>query len=173
MGLPKQLLPIRWRSLLQDVAEIGITVAQLEKSKMELTQIHDRNLQMAKIFMATLAEGAMDRLMIFWAEDGVLEFPFHPPNTPDRIVGKPALTEYFQGTTSTKKPSAFPITGSYPMLDPNFVFMEFDGQLQNLKTGEHYTNKYCVLLQFNEAGEVKLFREFFNSLKRQQFEVHN
>jgi hypothetical protein len=59
---------------------------------MELTQIYDRNLQMAKVFMETLAEGTMDRFMIFGAEDGVLEFPFHPPNTRDRIVSKPART---------------------------------------------------------------------------------
>jgi uncharacterized protein len=137
---------------------------------MTLSDVHQRNLQATKDFMATLANGDMEQLMTFWAEDGVLEFPFHPPGSPDRVVGKSALTDFFQGTKTTIKTSAFPISGSYPMLDPSFVFIEFDGQLQNLRTGEHYTNKYCVLLQFNEAGEVKLFREFFDSLKRQRFE---
>ena len=138
---------------------------------MEATAIHQQNLQTAKKFMETLATGDMDKLMNFWAEDGILEFPFHPPGTSDRVEGKSNIAQYFNGTTGKKKPFAFPITGSYPMLDPQLVLIEFDGKLQNMVTGEHYTNKYVVLFQFNEAGKVTLFREYFDSLKRQQFET--
>lgn len=138
---------------------------------MELTKTHQQNLQTAKEFMSTLAAGDMDKLMNFWAEDGILEFPFYPPGTRDRVEGKSNIAEYFNGTTVKKKPFAFPITGSYPMLDPQLVLIEFEGKLQNMVTGEHYTNKYVVLFQFNEAGKVTLFREYFDSLKRQQFET--
>lgn len=139
---------------------------------MELTATHQQNLQTAKDFMATLTGGNMDKLMGFWADEGVLEFPFHPPGAADRVEGKSNITEYFNGTTGKKKPLDFPITGSYPMLDPKLVLIEFEGKLQNLVTGEHYTNKYCVLFQFNEVGKVTLFREYFDSLKRQQFETY-
>ena len=40
---------------------------------MELSEIHQQNLQTAQIFMETLAAGDMTKLMTFWAEDGVLE----------------------------------------------------------------------------------------------------
>ena len=140
---------------------------------MKPTATHQQNLQTAKDFMATLAKGDMKQLMSFWAEDGVLEFPFHPPNAHDRIEGKSNITEYFKGTEGKKKPLAFPIKGSYPMLDPKMVLIEFDGNLQNLVTGEHYTNKYVVLFQFNETGKVTLFREYFDSLKRQKYETFN
>ena len=138
---------------------------------MELTETHQQNLQTAKDFMATLAEGNMEKLMDLWAEDGVLEFPFHPPGASDRVEGKSNITEYFNGTKGKKKPLAFPITGSYPMLDPKLVLIEFEGKLQNLVTGENYTNQYVVLFQFNETGKVTLFREYFDSLKRQKFET--
>ena len=111
--------------------------------------------------------------MNFWADDGVLEFPFHPPGASDRVEGKSNITKYFGGTEGKKKPLAFPITGSYPMLDPTMVLIEFEGKLQNLVTEEHYTNKYVVLFQFNEAGKVTLFREYFDSLKRQKYETYN
>lgn len=137
---------------------------------MELSEIHNRNLHTAQKFMETLASGDMEKLMTFWAENGVLEFPFHPPGAPDQIVGKSAIDAYFQETTGNKKARAFPITGAYPMLDPHFVFLEFDGELENLVTGEQYTNKYCVLFKFNADGAVTLFREYFDSLKRQRFE---
>ena len=140
---------------------------------MELTEIHQINLQTAKDFMATLAEGNMDKLMDFWAEDGVLEFPFHPPDAHDRIEGKSKIAEYFQGTEGKKKPLAFPIKDSYPMLDPKMVLLEFQGQLQNMVTKERYTNEYVVLFGFNEAGQVTLFREYFDSLKRQKYETFN
>lgn len=140
---------------------------------MEMTQTHQKNLQTAKDFLNTLADGDMAKLMTYWAADGILEFPFHPPGAPDRVEGKAEITSYFAGTVGKKKPFAFPITGIYPMLDPSLVFVEFDGELQNMVTQEHYTNKYCVLFQFNDAGEVTLFREYFDSLKRQQFETHS
>lgn len=138
---------------------------------MELTKTHQQNLQTAKDFMATLAKGDMNKLMNFWAENGVLEFPFHPPGEHERVEGKSNITEFFNGTEGKKKPLAFPITGSYPMLDPQMVLLEFEGKLQNMVTREHYTNKYVVLFQFNEAGKVTLFREYFDSLKRQKYET--
>lgn len=137
---------------------------------MQPSAMHQQNLQTAKDFMKTLAAGDMKKLMTFWSSDGVLEFPFHPPEAPDRIVGKSAITDYFEGTTGKKKPFSFPIKGSYSMLDPSFVLIEFDGELQNLLTGENYTNKYCALFQFDELGKMILFREYFDSLKRQQFD---
>ena len=56
--------------------------------------------------MATLAAKDMDKLMDFWAEDGVLEFPFHPPGAHDRVEGKSNISEYFSGTEGKKKPKA-------------------------------------------------------------------
>ena len=38
---------------------------------MELTKTHQQNLQTAKDFMATLAEGDMNKILNFWAENGV------------------------------------------------------------------------------------------------------
>ena len=73
---------------------------------MQLTQAHQQNLQTARDFMATLAEGNMEKLMDFWAEDGVLEFPFHPPGAHARVEGKSNIAEYFQGTEGKKKPLA-------------------------------------------------------------------
>jgi ketosteroid isomerase-like protein len=37
--------------------------------------------QLARAFMETLGKGDMETLMTFWADDGVLEFPFHPPSS--------------------------------------------------------------------------------------------
>lgn len=42
---------------------------------MEMTQTHQKNLQTAKDFLNTLADGNMTKLMTYWAGDGVLEFP--------------------------------------------------------------------------------------------------
>lgn len=35
--------------------------------------------QLACEFMSTLAKGDIETLMTYWSDDGVLEFPFHPP----------------------------------------------------------------------------------------------
>lgn len=122
--------------------------------------------------MSTLAKGDMETLMTYWAEDGVLEFPFHPPGAVERVQGKQAISEYFNGTKGYKQPTSFPITASYPLEGGNGVILEFDGHLKNTQTGELYTNSYIVVFKFRE-GKLILFREFFDSLKRQKYESHN
>ncbi|BAZ11641.1 hypothetical protein NIES4071_34670 [Calothrix sp. NIES-4071] len=75
-------------------------------------------------------------------------------------------------TKGYKQPTSFPITASYPLEGGNGVILEFYGHLKNTQTGEQYTNSYIVVFKFRE-GKLILFREFFDSLKRQKYESHN
>ena len=128
------------------------------------------NIALAERFLALLAASEMEQVSAMFAADAVLQFPFRPPGANDDVRGGAAIAEYFQATTGYKKPESFPIKEVYPGLDPDVVFVEFEGNLVNTLTGERYSNDYIVLFRFRD-GLIVQFREFFDSLRRAQFDA--
>ncbi|MBE9042655.1 nuclear transport factor 2 family protein [Oscillatoriales cyanobacterium LEGE 11467] len=135
------------------------------------TDLHRQSIAVALQWLETLGNGDMETLMTLWHENGVLEFPFNPEGAGrDRVEGFEDLSDYFQGTKGHKKPIAFPVKAIYPGADPEWLVVEFIGRLLNTKTNQEYSNEYIVVIRVHE-GKVILFREFFNSIKRKQFEL--
>ncbi|WP_227268705.1 nuclear transport factor 2 family protein [Roseobacter weihaiensis] len=129
-----------------------------------VTPAHDITIQVATGFLETLGRGDMESLMTLWHDKGRLEFPFSP-NAQAPVVGIDNLRSYFLGTKGYKKPRGFPIKAIYPGADPEWVIIEFHGDLTNTRTGKEYSNEYVVVVQVKDS-KVILFREFFDSLKR-------
>ena len=117
----------------------------------------------------TLGQNDIPAFLGLWAEDGRLEYPFQLDGQPKEIVDKPALTQHFQAGTSRKKPRGFLVKRVYPLADPALVLVEFNGKLTNLKTQQDYDSSYVALFRFKD-GKPTLFREFFDSRKRQLYE---
>ena len=68
-----------------------------------------------------------------------------------------------------KKPRGFPLKAIDSGADPQWVVVEFHGDLTNTKTGEDDGNEGVVVFRVID-GKVALFREFYDSLKRQKNE---
>ena len=131
-----------------------------------LTDRHRETIEMGRRFLETLGAGDMDALMELFHEDASLEFPF---GDEEPIQGIDALRRYFGQTGGYKKPRGFPVKRVYPGADPEWVVIEFHGDLTNVKTGEDYTNEYIVVIRVTD-GKVALFREFFDTAVRQERE---
>ncbi|KIC48370.1 nuclear transport factor 2 family protein [Tateyamaria sp. ANG-S1] len=129
-----------------------------------VTKAHDATIEAATHFLETLGRGDMETLMTLWHDDGRLEFPFSP-HAQAPVVGIENLRTYFSRTKGYKKPRGFPIKAVHPGADPEWVIIEFHGDLTNTRTGKDYSNEYVVIVQVTN-GKVILFREFFDSLKR-------
>lgn len=129
-----------------------------------VTHAHDTTIRAATDFLETLGRGDMESLMTLWHDDGRLEFPFSP-KAQAPVVGIDDLRTYFLGTKGYKKPRGFPIKAIHPGVDPEWVIIEFHGDLTNTQTGKDYSNEYVVVVRVKN-GKVILFREFFDSLKR-------
>lgn len=136
-----------------------------------LTDNHCKSIRIATTWLETLGRGDMEGVIKLWHREGVLEFPFNPPDAgPERIVGIDDLGRYFRGTEGYKQPLSFPVKAIYPCADPEWLVIEFTGNLINTKTDQTYSNEYVVVVRVSE-GKVILFREFFDSLKRKQHEL--
>lgn len=133
-----------------------------------LSDAHKSTIAAATRFLETLGKGDMEGLMPLWHENGRLEFPFSPNGHPP-VEGIERLRDYFLGTRGRKSPKGFPIKGIYPGSDPDWVVVEFRGDLTNTKTGEDYSNEYIAVMQM-VGGKVHLFREYFDSVKRMRYE---
>ena len=128
------------------------------------------NIETAKSFLDLLVAGDMEAVADLFAEDGILEFPFRPAGANESVKGQAAIRAYFLATKGYKKPESYPIKAIYPGLDPNLLFVEFEGNLVNTLTGERYSNDYIVLFRFRD-GKIVQFREFFDSLHRAQHDA--
>lgn len=49
------------------------------------------------------------------------------------------------------------------MIDPNWVLVEYRGQIEVLATDRSYNNHYCGLFQLHN-GKICLFREYYNPI---------
>lgn len=134
-----------------------------------LTKQHHETAALVEKWLGRLGKSNMDGVMELWHSEGALEFSFDP-NTPEkRITGSADISAYFHQTGGYKKPRGFTIKAIYPCADPEWATVEFKGELTRTDTGQDYSNAYIAVVRVID-GKMKLFREFFDSHKRRQFE---
>ena len=130
------------------------------------TETHQQTIDVATEFLHTLGRGDMETLMKLWHDNGRLEFPFSPTGE-EPVEGIDQLRSYFEATQGYKKPYGCSIKAVIPAANPDCVVVEFHGDLIDTRTDELYDNEYIAIVRVRDR-RVILFREFFDSLKRQK-----
>jgi uncharacterized protein len=98
-----------------------------------------------------------------FAVDGVAEFPFAPSGYPQRLDGRPALTEYLRDYTNYFDVRA--VTGKtvHQTVDPEIVVLEFEVDGIAVQTNRPYRMCYiCVITA--RRGEIVRYRDYWNPL---------
>ena len=116
----------------------------------------------AHAFLDTLSAKDMDAWAALWAEDAVQEMPFAPEGFPREVRGKPALVRHYSNLPATSGRMVFLDRVERPLLDPDFVLLEYRGEIEILPTGRRYDNTYAGLFGFDRQGLIRLFREYFD-----------
>ncbi|MBO6639068.1 MAG: nuclear transport factor 2 family protein [Roseitalea sp.] len=127
---------------------------------------------LVEAFLQRLIDADVDAIADILTEDAVFEFPFAPEGQPKAIKGRDGIAAYFRKTFPKKRITAVTRCLTYEMADPSTVFQEFDCALLDVETGARHDNNYCALYDLRD-GKIALFREYYNSVVRQQKEgVH-
>lgn len=116
----------------------------------------------ARDFLDRLTSGDVDGAISNFAADGVAEWPFAFEPIPTRIEGRDAIHAVHAAIPSVYSRVAFHITATYPMSDPEWVAVEYRGDMETV-TGAPYQNTYVSLFRVVDE-KIVLFREHYNPL---------
>lgn len=98
------------------------------------------------------ADGVLD----MFAEDGVLEFPYAPP---DRVTGKPALRAYFAEVEGLLSIAAM----THRSDDGGTFVIEFRCNGTATETGRRYRQRYMSVIT-PRHGRIVRYRDYWNPL---------
>ncbi len=115
-------------------------------------------------FLSVLETKQIDNLLTIWDENGIFELPFShnfshkavPGLHHPKFEGRQRIYELFQGVGAAKD-FEFQDIAFYPMVDAEWVFVEFLGNVKQLDMGIKYINQYCALARVRQ-GKMLLFR---------------
>ncbi len=128
-------------------------------------QVRDRNEQIVRKFLSLLATKQLDQWLELWADEGVQETPFAPPTFPPYIRGKAEIEQLYSNLPKIYGDTSFPGLQIYPMLDPDWVLIEYQIEAEITTSNQLYTNRYCGLFHLRDLdGKILLYKAYFNPL---------
>lgn len=113
-------------------------------------------------FLTGLENKDMETVNSLWTDYAVHDMPYVPKGWEHQLVGKEALVAQYASWPQVTGEASF--TDSlifYSMTDPQAIFVEFDGIVEVLATGETYRQTYGCLFHV-EDGKITLYREYFD-----------
>lgn len=112
-------------------------------------------------FFAALEEMDIPRFLNVWADDGVQEMPYAPGAFPRRLAGKAALERQYGPLPAAFVGMKFTVHRLEATAHPGTVLAEFQGSIA-LKNGGRYDNTYVGVFEFNAAGKLARYVEYFD-----------
>ncbi|MDQ0382814.1 nuclear transport factor 2 family protein [Amycolatopsis thermophila] len=111
-------------------------------------------------FMGALCRLDIDDYLAFWAEDGVMEFPFMADPAARQSVGRDAIAVRFSKVPRVYESFAFEDVHIRPLYEDGSYVVEMRGRAR-LKNGRPYDNTYITMVRVR-AGKVQEWREYFD-----------
>lgn len=125
------------------------------------SDMREHNIQLIYAFLDFLEQKDLNKWIDLWAEDGQQINPFAPKGFPRTISGKNALFHHWKGIPKSYGRMVFKHREVYSTLNPDVIFVEFQGEIEVLATGKNYNNKYCCRFTFLN-GKVISYVEYFD-----------
>lgn len=96
-----------------------------------------------------------------WAEDGVLEFPFAQPGSPQRIDGRAAVRAYLRDYPDLLDVREVPERVVHRTEDPDVLIVEFTVNGVVVATDKPYTMRYIAVITVRD-GEIQHYRDYWS-----------
>ena len=103
----------------------------------------------------------MDELQNRYAVDGVLELPNRPSGLKRTMTGRDEIGKFLRTLPKALSSLKFPERRIYSTTTPNLAVAEYKG-VGLTHQGRPYDNTYIAVFQFNDDGEILLWREYFD-----------
>jgi ketosteroid isomerase-like protein len=126
------------------------------------TERDEANIAVAKEFFDSFKDGDLDRFAAIWDEDGVLEFPFAPPELAPMVNrelrGAEAIVEWARSVRPLGADVNFAVSSIRPLLEEDVLLVEMSEESRF----EHGTTLEAALVAIVTLRNGKLlhWREF-------------
>ena len=109
----------------------------------------------------------MEGFIALFTEDGVMEFPFAPPDRPHEVVGTSALRGYLIDYPSRLDIREIKDLRLHGTTDPGVVVAELTATGFVTATGQPYELRYVAVVTFRD-GRIARYRDYWNPLAVQE-----
>ena len=123
-----------------------------------------RNIQTVRTFFNLLEKEDIRAFSDLFAENGKQINPYHSNLFPAEIATRKGIYEFWKHVPGNFEGMQFPLEKIMPFEDPHWVAVKFRGKKKKKNNGGFYENDYFCIFQFNEAGEILEYHEYFNPL---------
>jgi uncharacterized protein len=112
-------------------------------------------------FLAALETFDPERIIPFFADEAIVEFPFAVEGHPRFIRGIADITNFFGRAARVFKSIKFLDVEVFPMADPDLAFGEFRSSGVLTRGGIAFANTYVVSARVHN-GHLVSYREFYD-----------
>jgi uncharacterized protein len=116
-----------------------------------------------EFFVNNLITPKWDTLLELLADDAVVEFPFAPPNRPEKLTGKREIVSYFDLLKKRVRLDEVHLIAAHKTTDPNVIILQAEGKGQTIPDGRPFEPKYIDILTFRDGLIVRL-QDYWNPL---------
>ncbi|GAA1369662.1 nuclear transport factor 2 family protein [Streptomyces beijiangensis] len=102
-----------------------------------------------------------------WDEDGVLEFPFAPPDWPGRLEGRQAVAAYMRHYPDHVDLHGFPDVKIHQTAAPETIVVEMRGVGRLVETDSPFDMTYIAVVTVKD-GQFTSYRDYWNPLAIRQ-----
>ena len=125
--------------------------------------VREKNLKSIHTFLNLLEQKDLDTWIDLWDENGQQINPYAPKGFPRILSGKNAILHHWSGIPNAYGRIAFSDRKIYPTLDPNVIYLEFQGEIEVLANNKNYNNSYCCRFTFSQ-GKISSYVEYFDPI---------
>lgn len=97
------------------------------------------------------------------AEDGVMEFPYAPPDGVRALSGRTELVSYLERLGGLLELTSYRDLRVYRTTDPGVVVLEFTAQGRGVQSGLPYEGPYISVITVRD-GHIRHYRDYWNPL---------
>lgn len=136
----------------------------MNQQSLQMTEQHQRAARTINDFLTTLGSGNVAATATLVAENAVFEYPYATEGAPERIEDREEIVRRaLEGGLKTRRNLRFLDAQISPMLDPEWVVIEFRNESVTADTNQPYNQHFLNLIRVID-GQIIYFKEFYNPI---------
>jgi ketosteroid isomerase-like protein len=112
---------------------------------------------------ALIDQQRTDELIECFAADAVMELPFAPGKMPKAYRGRDEVYGFMSFVRDAFSSFSMTVDAVHRTLDASVVIVEHHADGVVAENGRTYDNRYITLIRFDDAGNVALWREYYDA----------